>query len=155
VPSSPWPFGKAENTLVRVDRRYVVACVNGSRRVGNQMVPHVTECLHLGGRVATAQATKAYRRRKEGRKENLCGRVEAARFVGESKSVMVVADLSGGTLPSQPGRYPGRCLSVMKSLEGIFCRSATSSPAPTKVQQSLSGSVSVCKSAHNEIEFTH
>src|SRR5271156_25256 len=83
VPSPPRPFGKAENTLVRVDCRYVVACVNGSRRVGNQMVPHVTECLHLSGRVATAQATKAYRRRKEGRKENLCGRGEAARFVGE------------------------------------------------------------------------
>ncbi len=86
VPSSPRSFGKAENTLVRVDRRYVVACVNGSSRVGNQMVPHVTECLHLGGMVAAVQATKAYR----GRKENLCGKGEAAGLLAKARALWLL-----------------------------------------------------------------
>jgi len=91
---------------------------------------------------------------EEGRKTCVV-RVRLQGLLAKARSVMVVADLSGGTLPSQSGRYPGRCLSVVKSLEGIFCRSATSSPCSGQSTASLSGSVSVCKSAHHEIEFTH
>jgi hypothetical protein len=71
---------------------------------------------------------------EEGR-QTCCGRGEAVGVLAKARALWLLLIKVAVHSPSQPGRYPGRCLSVVKSLEGIFCRSATSSPAPAKVQQ--------------------
>jgi hypothetical protein len=47
VLSSSWALGQAQDTLVRVNSRDIIASVDGGRGIRNQVVSHVAESLHV------------------------------------------------------------------------------------------------------------